>query len=82
VPFLKSVLGEHAAHPLDLGALLWRAEVTIELPDCPAEEVVRRLEPWPRSLRDLQPPHDRSLLGEGVRTSKPTIATKSRSILG
>jgi len=54
---LEAALGELPAQPLHLGALLRRAEVGVELPHRPAEEVVGRLRRWAGPLGDLEPPH-------------------------
>ena len=39
-PPLEAVLSELPAHPLDLSALRRRTELSIKLPDSPAEEVI------------------------------------------
>ena len=58
LPPLEAVVGEVAAEPLHVGALLRRAKVGIELPHRPPHKAVGR--PKPRAvvaLPHLQPPH-------------------------
>jgi len=57
LPPVETALRELPTHPLHLGALLRRAEVGVELPHRPAEEVVGRLQRWAAPLGDLEPPH-------------------------
>lgn len=57
---VEAVVGELAARLLHIGALLWRAEVRVELPHLPAEEIVYRPQPWAAALRHLEPPHVRA----------------------
>jgi hypothetical protein len=54
---LEAVVGELAAEPVHLGALLRRAEVGVELPHRPPDEAVRRPQPRAAALRHLQTPH-------------------------
>lgn len=55
---LETMLRELAAHPLDLSALLHRAELSIKLPDSPAEEIIPGSQPWADTLGVLELPHD------------------------
>jgi hypothetical protein len=54
---VKAVVGELPARPLNLGALLRRAVVGVELPHSSAQEVVHRPHPQAAALGHLQPPH-------------------------
>ena len=54
----EAVVGEVAAHPLDVGSVLRRAVVGVELPHRSPGEAVRRPQQSAASLGHLQPPHD------------------------
>jgi hypothetical protein len=54
---LEAAVGELAAEPVHLGALLRRAQVGVELPHRPPDEAVRRPQPRAAALRHLQTPH-------------------------
>ncbi|KAF8673120.1 hypothetical protein HU200_048667 [Digitaria exilis] len=57
-PLLKTALSELPSNLLNLSALILCAGISVKLPYLPAEEVVRRPQPWPTTLANLQPPHE------------------------
>ena len=55
---LVTVLCELLPQSLNLSELILTPSVGVKLPYLPADEFIRRPQPWPAALADLQPPHE------------------------